>query len=221
MNELLKNNIVEITGEVISDFEFSHEIMDEKYYLFRLASRRASGNTDYIPVMVSERLISIKSDYIGKFLKISGQLRSYNFLSENKKRLLIFVFARGIETIEAFDCNENTNFIILNASICKEPVYRITPSGREISDVLVASNRLYNKSDYIPCICWGGNARFISRFPVGTKVEIEGRVQSREYLKKFEDGSEETRVAYEVSVNRIDVAESEENEDGSRSEENL
>ena len=167
--------------------------------------RRLSDFMDYIPVMVSERLIDVEGDYIGQSVYISGQFRSFNRHEEHKNRLVLSVFARELEILDADYDEDAANQIFLDGYICKEAVYRKTPLGREIADLLVAVNRSYGKSDYIPCICWGRNARFASGFEVGTHVQIWGRIQSREYVKKLSETQVEQRTAYEVSVSKIEI----------------
>ena len=154
--------------------------------------------------MISERLIDVTRDYVGEYIQIYGQFRSYNRHEEKKNRLVLSVFAREISFTEEENDKIKSNQIFLDGYICKNPVYRRTPLGREIADILLAVNRPYGKSDYIPCICWGRNARFASGFEVGGHVQIWGRIQSREYVKKHEDESTEKRVAYEVSVSKLE-----------------
>ena len=211
------NNHLILVGKVTSDKRFSHEIYGEKFYIFDLEVQRLSGNADIIPVTISERLLTLKDLEIGNKLKIDGQFRSYNSYDQEKNRLILTVFAKDLNFIEEQEeveaGQENvSNEVILDGYICKKPIYRKTPFGREISDILLAVNRAYNKSDYIPCIAWGRNARFCENIPVGTEVKIIGRVQSREYEKKYEDGTAEKKVAYEVSVSSLEVANQENNE---------
>lgn len=191
-------------GEIASEFEFSHEVFGEGFYMLELLVKRLSDSFDRIPVMISERLIDVTQDYRGEFIQISGQFRSYNRHEEKKNRLVLSVFAREAAFVEAEDDKVNSNQIFLDGFICKPPVYRKTPLGREIADMLVAVNRPYGKSDYIPCISWGRNARFASNFEVGSRVQIWGRIQSREYVKKLEDDRTEKRTAYEVSVSKME-----------------
>lgn len=202
--KIIENNQVSITGEIVSEFIFSHEVFGEGFYLVDVQVKRLSESTDVIPVMVSERLIDVNSDYRGSFIRITGQFRSYNRHEERKNRLVLSVFAREVSFTEEENDKIKTNQIFLDGYICKPPVYRKTPLGREISDMLIAVNRPYGKSDYIPCICWGRNARFSSNFEVGGHVQIWGRIQSREYVKKLEDDFTEKRVAYEVSVSKLE-----------------
>ena len=196
-------------GEIVSAFQFSHEVFGEGFYMVELAVSRLSNYSDYIPLMVSERLIDTEQDYTGQFIRISGQFRSYNRHEEKKNRLVLAGVGRGLEFLGEVDENEKTNQIFLDGYICKEPIYRKTPLGREIADVLLAVNRSYGKSDYIPCICWGRNARFASGFTVGCHIQIVGRVQSREYVKRISEEEVEHRVAYEVSVSKVDLLEDE------------
>ena len=200
------NNNVNIVGEVVSDFEYSHEIYGEKFYKVKVSAMRTSGVADVIPVTISERLIDVKQSLIGQQICVIGQFRSYNKHEENGSRLILSIFARECEVIEAVIAGESCNHVELEGYICKEVKYRKTPFGREIADVLFAVNRPYGKSDYIPCICWGRNARYISNFAVGSKVKVTGRIQSREYVKKLEDKTEK-RIAYEVSVGKVEVME--------------
>ena len=208
-DKLFENNQVTMMGEIVSAFQFSHEVFGEGFYMVELAVSRLSNYSDYIPLMVSERLIDTEQDYTGQFIRISGQFRSYNRHEEKKNRLVLSVFVRELEFLDEIDENEKTNQIFLDGYICKEPIYRKTPLGREIADVLLAVNRSYGKSDYIPCICWGRNARLASGFTVGCHIQIVGRVQSREYVKRISEEEVEHRVAYEVSVSKVDLLEDE------------
>ena len=208
-DKLFENNQVTMMGEIVSAFQFSHEVFGEGFYMVELAVSRLSNYSDYIPLMVSERLIDTEQDYTGQFIRISGQFRSYNRHEEKKNRLVLSVFVRELEFLDEIDENEKTNQIFLDGYICKEPIYRKTPLGREIADVLLAVNRSYGKSDYIPCIAWGRNARFASGFTVGCHIQIVGRVQSREYVKRISEEEVEHRVAYEVSVSKVDLLEDE------------
>lgn len=205
------NNIT-LAGVVEKEPEYSHEVFGEEFYIFMLKCSRTSGNKDTLPVMISDRLTDITEIKVGQVVAVSGQIRSFNKHTDNmKSRLILTVFAREFEVLtqnpEELLFENNTNMVILDAHICKPPVYRCTPKGREISDILVAVNRPYGKSDYIPCIAWGRNARFAGGLEVGEHIRIQGRFQSREYAKKISDNEIETRVAYEVSVSRIDYAE--------------
>lgn len=196
---MAENNSLFITGEVVSETEFSHEVYGEGFYIFSLESKRLSGSGDILPVTVSERLLPPDGLNIGMRIGISGQIRSYNSYENKHSRLVLTVFAKELTVGE----NEDANEIFLNGFICKKPIYRTTPFGREITDVLIAVNRAYGKSDYIPCIFWGRNAKYVSGIDVGENMRIWGRLQSRIYNKKTETGVEE-RTAYEVSVGRIE-----------------
>lgn len=211
VTNLLENNHLVLVGKVTSDKTYSHEIYGEKFYIFDLEVPRLSQAVDIIPITVSERLLTNLNLEIGKKLSVEGQFRSYNSYQNERNKLILTVFAKDI--IELNDENEEeeekkdnvTNEVILSGYVCKKPIYRQTPFDREIADLLLAVNRAYNKSDYIPCIAWGRNARFCQNMEVGTEVKIIGRVQSRKYEKKFEDGSSETRVAYEVSISSMEI----------------
>ena len=206
-DKILENNQVSIVGEIISDFQYSHEVYGEGFYMVEVAVSRLSNFSDYIPLMISERLIDTSQSYIGQKVYVTGQFRSYNRHEELKNRLVLSVFVREIEFIEEETEEMKSNQILLDGYICKDPIYRKTPLGREIADLLVAVNRSYGKSDYIPCICWGRNARFAARFEVGGHVQIWGRIQSREYVKRLNEDEVEKRTAYEVSVSKIEYME--------------
>ena len=209
-DKVFDNNQVTIAGEILSNFSFSHDVFGEGFYLMEISVGRLSDSNDVIPIMVSERLIDVKQDYTGMYAVITGQFRSYNRHEETKNRLVLSVFAREIEILEEPTDEVRPNYIFLDGYVCKPPIYRKTPLGREIADVLLAVNRPYGKSDYIPCICWGRNARFASGFEVGTRCAIWGRIQSREYVKKISETEAEKRVAYEVSVSKLEQLEAEE-----------
>ena len=202
----MNNNKVFLSGRVESEPEFSHETFGEGFYEVKLSVPRLSEHTDIIPVTVSEKLLAKDNFKVGNNVAIKGQFRSYNKIVDEKSRLMLTVFVR--ELIE-IDETMNPNIIEIEGFICKPPIYRTTPFKREICDVLVAVNRAYNTSDYLPCIAWGRNARFIKDATVGTKVSIVGRIQSREYQKKLSEEEIETKTAYEISVNKIQVAENE------------
>lgn len=205
--EIIENNQAVIIGEIVSDFSFSHEIFGEGFYMVDISVDRLSEPTDIIPVMVSERIIDVNEDYKGMKICITGQFRSYNRHEERKNRLVLSVFARDIEFVEDIGEGAKMNQIFLDGYICKQPIYRKTPLGREIADILLAVNRPYGKSDYIPCIAWGRNAVFAGDLEVGTRLQIYGRIQSREYQKRISDDEFETRTAYEVSVGKMTVVE--------------
>ena len=208
--EHIENNKVTVGGKVVGGFTYSHEMYGEKFYLFDILLRRLSGAYDVIPVMVSDRLMDVEKDYTDCNILVSGQFRSYNKHEEVSTKLILSVFAREITFLEEIDEEQNVNSISLDGYICKEPKYRETPLGREIADVLLAVNRPYGKSDHIPCICWGRNARFVGQLDIGSHVRISGRIQSREYQKKLENGEFETRTAYEVSASKVDLVKEEE-----------
>ena len=212
----LENNYLTLVGKVTGEKKFSHEIYGESFYVFNLEIPRLSGNSDIIPITISERLIKEDTLQSGKKLLVKGQFRSYNSYENEKNRLILTVFAKDVVELEENSEEEEnemvkkdiiTNEVVLVGFICKKPIYRQTPFGREISDLLLAVNRAYNKSDYIPCIAWGRNARFCQNLEVGTQVKVVGRVQSRMYEKKHEDGTVENRVAYEVSVGSLEIIE--------------
>lgn len=210
MNREQENNKVTLSGEIVSNFEFSHECYGEGFYTTMLASERLSGEKDIIPIMVSERLVDVKVEWIGRFVRVNGQFRSYNKHEGERKHLILSVFAGEFEEMEfenRIPSAPDGNRISLGGYICKPPTYRKTPLGREITDILLAINRKYGKLDYIPCIAWGRNARFASGLEVGTKLRIEGRIQSREYQKRISDDKYETRTAYEVSISKLTVVE--------------
>ena len=209
-DKVIENNQVVIMGEIVGEFAFSHEIYGEGFYMVDVLVTRLSESADVIPLMVSERLLDVTKDYRGYKIMVTGQFRSYNRHEERKNKLVLSVFAREVEFIEEIGESSKTNQIFLDGYICKEPIYRKTPLGREIADLLLAVNRPYGKSDYIPCICWGRNARFASGFEVGTRCAIWGRIQSREYVKKISETEAEKRVAYEVSVSKLEQLEAEE-----------
>lgn len=203
LGEMMENNSVIMKGWVESQPTFSHEIYGEGFYLFKIKVPRLSDSFDYLPVIFSERLVEPEKIVNGKMIAITGQYRSYNNVSSEKHKLVLSVFARELEFIDSIDDITEANSITLNGFICKKPIFRKTPSGREIADVLLAVNRSYNKSDYIPCISWGRNARFCEKISVGENITVIGRVQSRQFNKKLADDTYETRVAYEVSVSKI------------------
>ena len=242
----LENNYLTLVGKVTSEKKFSHEIYGERFYSFDLLVPRLSGTSDVIPVTASERLYTEDMLKIGTKLTIKGQFRSYNSYENNKNKLILTVFAKDIQIFEEDEKlkegfiearegsgedsdeetaknnyilkNYTTNEVVLIGYICKKPVYRQTPFGREIADLLLAVNRSYNKSDYIPSIAWGRTAKFCQNLDVGTEVKIVGRIQSRQYEKKHEDGTVETKTAYEVSVCSLEVINEEGNENKEETE---
>ncbi len=206
-DKIIENNQVTIMGEIASEFIFSHEVFGEGFYMVDILVKRLSSSDDIIPLMVSERLIDVTQDYRGEHIEANGQFRSYNKHEDEKNRLVLSVFVREILFVEEELDGTKSNVIQLDGYICKNPVYRKTPLGREIADLLLAVNRPYGKSDYIPCICWGRNARFASGFEVGEHVQVMGRIQSREYVKRISDTESEKRIAYEVSVGKLECVE--------------
>ena len=243
----LENNYLTLVGKVSSEKKLSHEIYGERFYSFDLNIPRLSGSADVIPVTASERLFTDEMLEMGTKLMIKGQFRSYNSYENEKNRLILTVFAKDMQKVEDEKENEEaenvdivengetadetrkeifrkdyvTNEVVLVGYICKKPIYRQTPFGREIADILLAVNRAYNKSDYIPSIAWGRNARFCQNLEVGTEVKIVGRVQSRNYEKKLEDGTILKKVAYEVSVGSLEVVKEAENKDETDTSENV
>ena len=205
VDKVIENNQVIIMGEIVDDFTYSHEIFGEAFYVVNIRVERLSDSEDLIPVMVSERLLDVTKDYKGLKIEVVGQFRSYNRHEEKKNKLVLSVFAREIDFVDEMPENSKTNQIFLDGFICKPPIYRRTPLGREIADILLAVNRPYGKSDYIPCICWGRNARFAGTFQVGSRCLVWGRIQSREYVKKLGEGEMEKRIAYEVSVSKLET----------------
>ena len=218
----LENNYLTLVGKVTGEKRFSHEIYGEKFYTFNLSIPRLSGNADIIPITISERLITDEMLQEGKKLLIKGQFRSYNSYENERNKLILTVFAKDVEELKEVEeesdivrKEETTNEVVLIGFVCKKPIYRQTPFGREIADLLLAVNRAYNKSDYIPTIAWGRNARFCQNLEVGAQVKIIGRVQSRQYEKKYEDGTSEMKVAYEVSICSLELI----NEEGTENKE--
>lgn len=206
-----QNNYIMLVGKVTSEKKFSHEIYGESFFNFDLEIPRLSGTSDIIPITISERLITNFELNIGKEVIIEGQFRSYNTYEDAKSRLVLTVFVKEIREKEEEEEVKVPNEVQLVGHICRKPIYRKTPFGREIADILVAVNRAYNKSDYIPCITWGRNARFCENMTVGTEIKLIGRVQSRIYDKKHEDGTIEKRTAYEVSVSSLEFINKEDN----------
>lgn len=203
-DKIIENNQVSVMGKIASQFTFSHQVFGEGFYTVDLLVKRLSDSEDIIPLMVSERLMDITQDYEGEYIQVQGQFRSYNRHEEKKNRLVLSVFVREVSFVEEEEETIKTNQIFLDGYICKPPVYRKTPLGREIADLLIAVNRPYGKSDYIPCICWGRNARYASAFDVGGHVLLWGRIQSREYIKRVGETESEKRIAYEVSVSKLE-----------------
>ncbi len=208
MDNINVNNEASLTGRVEGELKFSHEIYGETFYSFVLKVMRLSDISDFINITVSERLISNLDLSEGASVSVTGQFRSYNNYSETGNRLILTVFARDIHQADEFEYESgaiNPNSIFLNGFLCKPPVYRTTPFGREITDLLIAVNRAYNKSDYIPCIAWGRNARYSSGLSVGDNIKIWGRIQSREYQKRLSEEESITKTAYEISISKMEV----------------
>ncbi|MDR2940481.1 MAG: single-stranded DNA-binding protein [Clostridiales bacterium] len=208
-DNLLKNNQVKVHGRIVSELTFSHDVYGESFYNFNLEITRLSDTSDVLPITISERLIDKEELQIGVVVFITGQIRSYNNYTdtESKNRLILTIFTRDIEILPEENTNINPNEVTLNGFICKPPIYRTTPFGREIADILIAVNRAYNKSDYIPSIAWGRNARFAAKLNVGDNIRLWGRMQSRVYQKKLENGEVIERVAFEISVSKIESVE--------------
>lgn len=206
-DKAMDNNQVTIVGTVDSEFTYSHEVFGEGFYMLEVVVSRLSHMEDRIPLMVSERLVDVKESCMGKIVEVHGQFRSYNKHEEGRNRLILSVFVREFSFVGEEGTLTRPNSIYLDGYICKPPVYRMTPLGREIADLLMAVNRPYGKSDYLPCICWGRNARFAGKFEVGTHIHLWGRIQSSTYQKRLEDDVVEKRTAYEISVNKIECVE--------------
>ncbi|MBO5925414.1 MAG: single-stranded DNA-binding protein [Clostridia bacterium] len=203
--ELMNNNRATVTGTIIQEPRYSHEVCGEGFYESAISVKRLSDQIDTLPITVSERLLADSPLQVGDEVSLIGQLRSYNKMEAERSKLMLSVFVREISS-PLLDTNPNS--IYVTGYVCKEPIYRTTPFNREICDVLIAVNRAYNKSDYLPCIAWGRNARFVKGLEVGTKVMLEGRIQSRNYQKQLDSGEVVVKTAYEVSVCKIDIEES-------------
>ena len=200
--EMMNNNVATLCGVVKSKPVYSHQMYGEGFYESVLSVPRLSEQLDEIPFTISERLLEGTDIGEGSTVTFSGQLRSYNKMVDGRSKLLLTLFVR-----EILDNDEtrNPNTIDVTGYVCKEPIYRMTPFKREICDVLLAVNRAYNKSDYLPCIAWGRNARYVKEIPVGDKIAVNGRIQSRIYQKEDEEGNVSEKVAYEVSINRVEA----------------
>lgn len=205
--KILENNQVTLCGTIVSECTFSHEVLGEGFYTVDLSVERLSGTIDTIPLTIPERLLDVEKDYIGCTVEAIGQFRSYNQREGAISHLVLSVFVRDICFVEKFTDYAKANQIFLDGYVCKVPAYRQTPLGREITDLLLATNRPYGKADYIPCIVWGRNARYASQLEIGSRIQIWGRIQSREYTKKIINNERERRVAYEVSINRLEIVE--------------
>ena len=201
---IIESNQLLLTGVIATPFSFSHEAYGERFYITYLSIMRFSGNQDLIPIMVSERLVDTTKDLTGEWARVEGDYRSQNLKVNGKSKVSLYAFARTFDISGSFD-KDDENDIYLEGFVCKQPSYRKTPLGREITDIVLAVNRPYGKSDYIPCIFWGRNAKFTSTCEVGTKLIVYGRIQSREYVKHIEGEVEpETRTAYEVSASKVE-----------------
>jgi len=210
-DKVIETNTVTVIGNIYSPLEFSHEMFGEGFYNFDMKVPRLSEHSDLLPVTVSERLLVGVAMDPGNTIKVEGQLRSYNKYVDGNNKLVLTIFARDMGLCSNQDEIKNPNQIYLDGFICKKPVYRTTPFGREITDMLIAVNRPYNKSDYIPCIAWGRNARFSEKLKVGDHIKVWGRVQSREYQKKLNDDKTISRIAFEVSVSKMEINEDDNN----------
>ena len=206
----MENNKIVLEGQIISDFQFSHETLKEKFYLFDLKVDRLSENFDVLPVLVSERLVNVHESAIGAMVRIDGQIRSHNKFEDEKMRMILSVFVNSIENVDDFNPQ---NDVFIQGFVCKEPIYRKTPKGRDITDIMLAVSRPYGKTDYIPCICWGRTAIFAGMQTIGCELKIFGRFQSREYKKSLDNGESEIRTAFELSAKRIEEAVNNECED--------
>ena len=203
-DNIYETNKAIVAGVVLTPLEFSHKTYGEAFYTFVLGIERRSGYVDEINVMISERLIFDNSPECDDFVEITGQVRTYNESVNGRNKLNVVIFAR--EILINRDVIYYENYIFLEGFLCKPPVKRTSPLGRDICDLMIAVNRMYNKSDYSPCIAWGRNAGYADNLKVGTGIYIEGRIQSREYKKKLEDGTAEIRKAFEVSILKIEEA---------------
>lgn len=206
--KITDNNKARIVGQILGNFEYSHTLSGESFYLGKIRTERTSGFEDIVPIMVSERLVHVHCTWDGVYVEVEGQFRSYNKQEGDRKKLMLTVFVTNFSQLQ--DVCFSDNVIELDGFVCKEPCFRTTPSGREITDLLLAVNRAYGKSDYIPCISWGRNASFVANLEVGTRIRLTGRIQSREYQKKISEAVFEKRVAYEVSITTLEVVYEEE-----------
>ncbi len=206
-DHLVQNNEVNVVGKVVGEMRFSHKVYGEGFYTFDIEVPRLSDSVDKLPVTISERLLPEVGDIVGETVELLGQFRSYNQYDEGRNRLILTIFALELKIVDEQEINKSKNSVFLNGFVCKEPIYRTTPFGREITDLLIAVNRSYHKSDYIPCISWGRNARYAQHLKVGDNIMLWGRIQSRTYQKKVENGEPLTRVAYEMSVSKMELVE--------------
>ncbi|MBS4539226.1 single-stranded DNA-binding protein [Clostridium sp. D2Q-11] len=221
MDKVINNNSVIIIGKVVGEKEFSHEMYGEGFYVFKMEIPRLSDCSDILPITISERLLVDMDITVGKNVIVEGQLRSYNRYHNGHNKLVLTIFARDAYMPSEEEYEEKIkkpNEIYLDGFICKKPIYRTTPFGREITDLLIAVNRAYNKSDYIPCIAWGRNARFCENLEVGDHIKTWGRIQSREYQKRLADGGVENKMAYEVSISKLEYVKDDNNREGKEDE---
>lgn len=202
--KLLENNQVSIAGQVMTDYEFDHEVQGEKFYRIVVQIPRLSDKHDDINVVVSEKMVDTSHNPTGAYVKVSGQFRSFNDRTGKKTKLRLFVFAKEIDQIEAMPLTEDCNTVRLSGTLCKAPIYRKTPLGKIITDLVIAVNRLYGRSDYIPCIAWYEEAEVLRTAVVGDKITVTGRIQSREYDKHIDDEKVEKRIAYEMSISNLE-----------------
>ena len=210
----MQSNYIKIVGSIFSNLEYSHEVFGEKFYEFFIEVPRLSETKDILPVIISERIINDINMDIGNHIVIEGQFRSYNRYEDDSNRLLLRIFVRDIyvpDETELEEMKRHPNEVFLNGYLCKETKFRTTPFGREITDMLIAVNRSYNKSDYIPCIAWGRNARYCENLEVGDHVKIWGRIQSRQYQKKHADDENQIKTAYEISITKLEHIKTENN----------
>ena len=212
MQNYANNNLAYVCGIVDDKLKFNHEIYGENFYTFTLKIPRLSGASDKIKVMISDRLLLDIELIEGMCVEINGQFRSYNSYDNGDNKLILTVFVKDIHELDDFHSTKNPNTLFLNGYVCKEPVYRTTPFGREITDILLAVNRTYNKSDYIPVIAWGRNARYCKNFKVGENIKVWGRIQSRDYQKKISEDEVITKTAYEVSVSKLETSHEQQSE---------
>lgn len=205
--ERQENNKAQLSGKIVSEMKYDHEVCWEKFYFTTICVERMSGATDLIPILISEKIF--ENDLNGEYVSVTGRFSSYNKEESGKKHLVLYFFVDEILILDTASV-QFVNDIELTGYLCKQPIYRKTPLGREISNLLLAVNRTYGRSDFIPCICWGRNARFASRLNASDNIKICGRMQSREYQKKINDTDYETRIAYEVSISKMEVIKDEE-----------
>ncbi len=196
------NNRMIACGKLEGAPVLSHEVMNEPFYTGTLVVKRLSGAVDRLPITLPGKLIADAHLPLDALLLVSGQVRSYNKVVEGAGRLMVTLF---VQSLSLTNDNETMNRVELTGALCKPPIYRSTPFGREICDMMIAVNRAFGKSDYIPCIAWGRNAQYASRFRVGDRVRVTGRLQSREYQKLTDNGEYVVRNAFEVSAFTLDA----------------